>query len=58
MELDGKLENMIAESLRHAKQQAHMHINSDPKWVFKNLPSDCPGHYRLASSISYISDIA
>jgi hypothetical protein len=58
MELDGKLENMIAESLCHAKQQAHAHINSDPKWVFKNLPPNCPRHYRPASSIPHISHVA
>jgi hypothetical protein len=57
MELDGKIENTITKSLRHAKWRAHAHINSDPKWVFKNLPPDCLRHYRPASSNPHISHV-
>jgi hypothetical protein len=58
IELHKQTDNMIAESLHQARQQAHVQINSDSKWVFKNLPPECPGHYKLASTTPHTLHVA
>jgi hypothetical protein len=57
MELDEQTDNMSTESLHQARQRAYAHINSDSKWVFKNLPSECPRHYKPASTTPHTSHI-
>jgi hypothetical protein len=58
IELHEQTDNTIAESLRQARQRAREQINSDSKWVFKNLPPECPGHYKLASTTPHMSHVA
>ena len=57
IELNEQTDNTIIESLCQARKQACAYINSDSKWVFKNLPPECPRHYKPASTAPHMSHV-
>lgn len=48
MELEGRPNGRHAQMLRQARDSARACIDSDPKWVFKNIHADAPGNYNPA----------